>query len=1445
MSKVRITKPDASTKQAVSFPAGEGGKSVELGFDTGEATVERIDNDLVFIFDGGAETRLTDFFVTGGEALPTFVLADGTEVLGADVLRQLNSDMDLETAAGPGSQSASGGSGEYADDVGPLIGGLDRLGSLGTDQWSLATERSEIVTVASRAPVAESSSPSSPLQPTQPPVQPPAPPEEGGSEEENPVMGYSARAVLYHTAPDGQLNDQVRFRLLDENRADIAASNAFFDPAHISFESEYFENFQFNDDGTVTATLKDDSATQAAMAAASGNLYDYIKIVVSDGNEYIMQVVVSQDGTFNSAAEDLLKPPAQGSIDREWHSETNGTGAGNRYSSQGDDEVWLKGNPITGQDTLSTGAGSDAVTISGKFQALDQEKHATIDLGADNDTLTMGQSDWIYATLNGSVTLKGGSGDDTLDIKSPIYSYSGARVEVDGGADNDFIKTGNITVKNKGTSTVNGGDGNDQIYTGNITAESGLAGNTVAGGKVEITGGVGNDFIKTGTITAKEKGENTVDGGVGNDVIETGTITAKDKGENTVNGGDGKDEISIYNVYTDNSKAVIAGGNDDDAISVNGYVFAQAGGSSQVTGGEGADSITIHGIVQAVAGGSNRVDGGVGNDEIFVGSMYADNSKNVITGGEGVDSITIHGAVQTNTGGSNIIGQDISDSENADIIRVGNVIASGKSSSNTVQGKDVVVDSATPQALWAYNDSGGKAANTISSLGDLTIGIRADSSSENFTGVKAYASGSGSIATNSLNADGKVVIDSSRDGHTNAQGWGVQAHSHSPGSTAINTIYGKEGVEITSEGRWAKGVAADAGYHYNGTVGGTAENHITSGKHIAITSKNYNPDQNDKRNDAIDTLNGAKNILHAQEDITVRAEGEYLAVGIINQGKHDDPSIVSHTKLTSVNGSIHISAQSGDNESREAMAIHSNMNGLVEIDAKGDITLTATAGGSAGALDGQNVATYSNNTRVKGTFLHSEEGNITLSADGGRNADYRSDLLAASGLRRSANLVTDDGNIIINAKAGQGTANGILSSVGVTILEANGNLAEGKGKVEITSTAENHMADGINACNDAFVSVTAKQVDIAAKAGEFGIARGLNALLGGESHINAAHVTITADCQGEAYGMYAKSGSENHITNEGLGAITVIITATAGSLDKAYAMYASTDANNGAGSMNLIHGGSAVGGEGDSISLTGAIYADAGSENRIFTGEGDDFISLNGEVTGMLDMKANGGYDTLVLHATSADVFKANYLGWLNDLFNGEGEGFKGTSIENITVEFSGTSTDLGDVSWLINQVNNYNTSHSGHEVDLNFNFGAGSGHVELAAGLGFSGSMFDGGSGDDVLRITGNANELQGFFDSNSQDNSISGFETLILDMSNSSNDTVTLDDLLKGLGGSNAPDKIYINGDANLDTVDVGSAVKSGAYYDEASSRHYDIYTHNTSEETLQVYIQQGLLG
>ncbi|MDR2075836.1 MAG: hypothetical protein LBP61_02730, partial [Desulfovibrio sp.] len=134
-SVVQISRPAPGAIQIIPMPPASAGSVVFLDFDPGDGvSANRSGNNLLFIFDDGSQIALVDFFVTSDRDLPLFRMADGAEAPGAALLAALDSEMDLSTAAGPAERS--GGAGDYADDWGTLVGGLDRLGMLDADYWT-------------------------------------------------------------------------------------------------------------------------------------------------------------------------------------------------------------------------------------------------------------------------------------------------------------------------------------------------------------------------------------------------------------------------------------------------------------------------------------------------------------------------------------------------------------------------------------------------------------------------------------------------------------------------------------------------------------------------------------------------------------------------------------------------------------------------------------------------------------------------------------------------------------------------------------------------------------------------------------------------------------------------------------------------------------------------------------------------------------------------------------------------------------------------------------------------------------------------------------------------------------------------------------------------------------------------------------------------------------
>lgn len=137
---INITATAPGTKETIESTAG--GK-IQFGYDPANASFERVDNSLVITANDGGSVVLENYFVVGDQPLPDFVLPDGTVVAGADFLQAQAGNMDLSTAAGRTAAAPGSGGTNYDDDAGSLLGGVDKLGSQGTDYWDRGTRTTE------------------------------------------------------------------------------------------------------------------------------------------------------------------------------------------------------------------------------------------------------------------------------------------------------------------------------------------------------------------------------------------------------------------------------------------------------------------------------------------------------------------------------------------------------------------------------------------------------------------------------------------------------------------------------------------------------------------------------------------------------------------------------------------------------------------------------------------------------------------------------------------------------------------------------------------------------------------------------------------------------------------------------------------------------------------------------------------------------------------------------------------------------------------------------------------------------------------------------------------------------------------------------------------------------------------------------------------------------
>ncbi|SHN49815.1 hypothetical protein [Desulfovibrio litoralis] len=147
----QLVNPKGQTVNIAITPKME----LQFGFETGAGLYTHEGENLVIAFEDGGKIVLEGFYAQPKEELPNFIVEEGVDIPAEQFLAQFN-DESLLPAAGPAAGAAaraagSGGAGEYLDDAGNLIDGLNRLGGLGNNQWARDTELNENYTDTSPA----------------------------------------------------------------------------------------------------------------------------------------------------------------------------------------------------------------------------------------------------------------------------------------------------------------------------------------------------------------------------------------------------------------------------------------------------------------------------------------------------------------------------------------------------------------------------------------------------------------------------------------------------------------------------------------------------------------------------------------------------------------------------------------------------------------------------------------------------------------------------------------------------------------------------------------------------------------------------------------------------------------------------------------------------------------------------------------------------------------------------------------------------------------------------------------------------------------------------------------------------------------------------------------------------------------------------------------------
>ena len=624
----------------IALPAPAGGRIV-FTHDISGSSFERHGNDLVIEHADGGAVTLTDFFVQDGGATPGFVLPDGAIVDSADFLRAENPGLDLTTAAGPDAAPGSSGMNAYADVSGSLVSGLERLDSLGTDQWARqASNGQNPLPFAAAVAVVDGDMPGglipgSPSGPGTDPGETPGPgptpdpgpgpgpgpgpnPGETPDPDQDPIYG---RMVMYINDSPG--NSQLGYYLSYNaghgtdhqfgmaHQAQAGGADASVPPA----SRNGYGMAAFDAEGRLVYTTTTDGLNALADPANNGRIYDYVTYVDAGGKPRVVEVVLTSDTLFATG-------DAEGNaVDQETHFSHAGVWTNTAYNivSTGGDDVLELESAISradlaggmNQTAIRTGDGNDSITVTSGFKSANALlSHATnrnhdaglvsVSTGDGNDTLNL-VADNMHL---------GASATNAHGYHAGGGSWSGdGRLEVSMGEGHDVM---NVTVRTQGTA-------------------SGILDYNNDGTRSIIDLGAGDDSLNIDVYGARyatglEYGV-TVRAGEGDDTVR---IAAEgDYGKNYALQGEG----------SQNQRPILEMGAGDDSLRLSGTTDrgdARGANGSYIYLEEGNDTLTV----QATATGTGSahgltatlVDAGLGNDSI---SIIADSASGASVGMSG------------------------------------------------------------------------------------------------------------------------------------------------------------------------------------------------------------------------------------------------------------------------------------------------------------------------------------------------------------------------------------------------------------------------------------------------------------------------------------------------------------------------------------------------------------------------------------------------------------------------------------------------------------------------------------------------------------------------------------------------------------------------------------------------------------------------------------------
>jgi hypothetical protein len=935
--------------------------------------------------------------------------------------------------------------------------------------------------------------------------------------------------------------------------------------------------------------------------------------------------------------------------------------------------------------------------------------YATSVSGVTNGILTSGGQ---AAAVNAQVL---------VDATGPIVSTNAGRTGVQAY---NFGQLGNsgVTVNLTGSVTANGIGVDAEASNGDLTVTT-----------AAVTGGNNGDAWSTGVL---------VDGG-GDSQIHVTTNGAVLGGAGVMVIGEGTLARDTVSVTTNGAVTGLAGA----GVSVTGRnalvstttvgQVTSTGGAGVFSSGAGAVSVVTHGVSTTGGATANSVGGnpttgvsaanGFGIAAVSTGGNVNVAANSLVSGGAaggivaqsaGAGTVTVNAAAVTATGGKAIEADAQSGAVNVSTTGLIGSAAGGIYAQNT-GGGGITINTAAAVNGGAFNGiratATGSGSINLGSSGQYLAAVTSTGiTAITATGkgdVNVYATsasgGTNGIAAQSINAgaNGQVTVNAS-GAITGASGFGIIAHNG--GALAANTVSVTTGGAVTATG----GTAVDA------------------------------------------EANGGDVTVHSSGVVTANAGNGQYWDAIYAHGAGD--SAVTVTTDAAVNGSyIGIDAASAGTQARDTVTVNANAAvsagypGVSAIQAvssgQGSVVVNKAAGGALGAAGGVGITAQATASTGTANVTVTNAAQIGAAGAGqtvtGISASVAAGNAGAISIASNTGALYATGTGISAVNAGSGsvdigaTTGGISSAintagVGIAASSVSGNIA-------ITTAAGGTISAG------AAVGISAHTVSggiIINQAGDIGAAglgntvgEGIHAVIDGGSSALTIHSTgriyVTAGVGPASAGIYA--------VNSGTGA--VVVTST-GTIDPgAYGAYIQ-----GAGPVSYTASGGTVEGDtgvfiqstgggtvnlastsGTTINgLNGAgVVADSGAGNTSIVTNG----GVNGTTTGISATSTGAGSTTLttngaVTGGTGAGILINSGTGGLALSVNGNvtstgAAAIDATSAAGGVINIGSGSHITGLVSSANTGVINLNTA-SGSSTIVNVSTGA---TVAAAAGSAFN----------------------------------------------------------------------------------------------------------------------------